>query len=220
MIASLTFLFSGVVAQAAPSPRAVAQDEPNAGAASDEYPEMEVAVGYSFLRVCPNCTFFNDFYMNGGGGAFVYNVKSWIGVKGEFVGYTTAGGFKKQLANLGVAGASGNLFTYTFGPQVKKQWGKFRPFGEFLVGAAHSNAYAKIFSAEKGALNTSGSQNAFAMQFGAGLDYVLNKRIQIRPAEIDCLYTRFGANSIPNYSGTQHSFKYVAGLNFTFGIKN
>lgn len=199
---------------------AVGQDSSSPQSGRETYPEIEVAAGFSFLCACPNISYFKHFYLYGGGGAAVYNIKSWIGAKAEFMGYTTSGGFENQFTHLGaVSAGSGNLFTYTFGPQVKKQWGWFRPFGEFLVGGAHSNAYAKIFSIETGVISGGGSQNAFAMQFGAGLDIPLTDHIQIRPGEFDCLYTRFSTNGIPNYSGSQHSFKYVGGVNFTFGKK-
>jgi hypothetical protein len=111
VIALLIVCFEGTAAQAAPSPKAFGQNEPDQETDANEYPEMELAVGYSFLRACPKVSFFNAFFMNGGGGAFVYNAKSWLGVKAEFMGYTTGGGFKKQLTNLGAAGASANLFT-------------------------------------------------------------------------------------------------------------
>jgi hypothetical protein len=207
----------GAVGQDSSSPKS-AGGKSSSQSRVEEYPEFEVAAGFSFLRACPNLSYFNDFYLFGGGGAVVYNIKSWLGAKGEFMGYTTSGGFTNQFTHLGAVGhGNGNLFTYTFGPQVKKQWGKYRIFSEFLVGGAHSNAYAKAFSIETGVISNGGSQNAFAMQFGVGLDIPLNDRIQIRPVEVDCLYTKFGANGLPNYSGTQHSFKYVGGVNFTFG---
>jgi opacity protein-like surface antigen len=206
------------VGQDSPNPKSAGGDRSSSQSAAEAYPEIELAAGFSFLCACPNISYFKSFYLYGGGGAAVYNIKSWIGIKGEFMGYTTSGGYKNQFTHLGAAGAgNGNLFTYTFGPQVKKQWGKFRPFGEFLIGGAHSNAYAKIFGIETG-FNSS-SENALAMQFGAGLDIPLTDRIQIRPAEFDCLYTKFSANGLPNYGGTQHSFKYVGGVNFTFGHK-
>lgn len=205
----------GAAAQYSSSPKTAGGNQ--SGPRSVEaYPEIELAAGFSFLCACPHIGYFNRFYFLGGGGAAVYNIRSWIGVKGEFMGYTTSGGFTNQFRHLGaVSAGNGNLFTYTFGPQVKKQWGKFRPFGEFLVGGAHSNAYAKIFSIQTARINS--SENAFAMQFGAGLDIPLNDRIQIRPVEFDCLYTRFSATGLPIYGGSQHSYKYVGGVNFTFG---
>ena len=207
----------GADAQDSSSPKTAGGDR--SGPRSVEaYPEIELAAGFSFLCACPQISYFNRFYFLGGSGAAVYNIRSWMGVKGEFTGYTTSAGYKNQFTHLRAAGAgSANLFTYTFGPQVKKQWGKFRPFGEFLVGGAHSNAYAKIFVIQTGFNNS--SKNAFAMQFGAGIDFLLNDRIQIRPVEFDCLYTRFSATGLPSYGGSQHSYKYVGGVNFTFGSR-
>ncbi len=187
-------------------------------AVGQEYPKMEVSLGYSLVNAHPDIPQFTSFNLNGGGGAFVYNITPWIGLKADFMGYTTSSGFKNDLAKLGYAGsASGNLFTYMFGPQFKKHSGKFQPFGEALFGAAHTNAYATILDAE-GISTGSSNNNAFAMQSGGGLDYVLNNRIQIRPFEVGYLYTRFGANGT-SYTGNQNNFKYAAGVNFTFGQK-
>ena len=188
------------------------------GAVAQEYPKVEASVGYSFVNVHPDIAKFTSFNVNGGGGSFVYNVTPWIGVKADFMGYTAGNNFTKQIQNLGYAGSiDGNVFTYMFGPQIKKHTGKFQPFGEALFGAAHSNAYATILNAE-GIQSGSSNNNAFAMEYGGGLDYVVNKRFQIRPVEVDYLYTRFGSNQV-NYTGSQNNFKYAAGVNFTFGNK-
>ena len=185
-------------------------------AVAQEYPKFEASVDYSLLNVHPGLSNFSSFTANGGGGSFVYNFMPWIGIKADFMGYTAGHGFNTQLNNLGYAGnVNGNLFTYMFGPQFKKHSGRFQPFGEALFGAAHSNAYATIFNAE-GFQSGSGNNNAFAMEYGGGLDINLSHHIQLRPAEVDYVYTRFGANNV-NYTGTQNTFKYAAGVNFTFG---
>lgn len=185
-------------------------------AGAQEYPKMEASVGYSFVNVHPDIPAFTSFNVNGGGGSFVYNVTPWIGIKADFNGYTAGNSFTKQIQDLGYAGnINGNVFTYLFGPQFKKHSGKFQPFGQALFGAAHSNAYATILNAE-GLQSGSSNNNAFAMEFGGGLDYTINKHLQIRPAEVDYLYTRFGVNGT-NYTGNQNNFKYAAGVNFTFG---
>src|SRR3974390_1049686 len=89
-------------------------------AGRETYPEIELAVGFSFACGCPNISYFDRFYFYGGGGAAVYNIKSWIGVKAELMGYTTSGGFEKQFTNLkAYFVGNGNLFTYTFGPQAQ-----------------------------------------------------------------------------------------------------
>jgi len=188
-------------------------------AVAQDYPKFEVPVGFSFVNVHPGISQLTSFNVFGGGGGFVYNVTPWIGIKADFAGYTQGSGLKNQLTSLGYAGqANGNVFTYMFGPQIKKHSGKLQPFGEALFGAAHSNLYGQIYTAQTGLVSASSNNNAFAMQFGGGLDYALTPHIQLRPVEVDYLYTRFGVNGT-SYTGSQNNFKYFAGLNFTFGGK-
>jgi len=104
-----------------------------------------------------------------------------------------------------------------FGPQFKKHSGKFQPFGEALFGAAHSNEFAQILQ-DEGIINKSSTNNAFAMEFGGGLDIPLTPNIQVRPVEVDYLLTRFGVNGT-TYTGSQNNFKYSVGVNFEFGGK-
>ena len=63
-------------------------------AVAQEVPVAEVAFGYSLINVHPNLAPITSFNLNGGGGAFVYNVTPWIGIKGELQGYATSSGFK------------------------------------------------------------------------------------------------------------------------------
>ena len=114
---------------------------------------------------------------------------------------------------------SGNLFTYMFGPQIKKHSGKFQPFGETLFGAAHTNLDANICRLEGGCGSGSGSNNGFAMEYGLGLDIPITQSIQFRPVEMDYLYTHFGSDHIAGASASQNNFKYVAGINFALGGK-
>ena len=195
---------------------------------AQEYPKMEVPVGFSFINVHPDITKITSFNVFGGGGGFVYNFTPILGIKADFEGYTQSSGLKSKLINAGytvTGNVSGNLFTYMFGPQFKKHSGKFQPFGEALFGAAHTNAYAnilKIICAPNSPTLCVGSgssnNNAFAMEFGGGLDLALTKSIQVRPVEVGYLYTNFGINAT-KYVGSQNNFKYFAGLNFVFGGK-
>src|SRR5208337_4152171 len=186
---------------------------------AQDFPKFEADFGYSLINFHPNAAAITSFNLNGGGGGFVYNITPLFGIKADLMGYTTSSGFKDSLKNLpGFSGsASGNLFTYMFGPQIKKHTGKLQPFGEALFGGAHTNAYGTILKAEGLAASGNGSNNGFAMEFGGGLDWAITKTIQIRPVEVDYLYTHFGSNHIVGYSASQNSFKYVGGVNFTFG---
>ena len=185
---------------------------------AQDYPKVEVPLGFSFVNVHPAITPITSFNIFGGGGGLVYNFTPILGVKADFMGYTQGNGLKSRLTNAGYVvngDVQGNLFTYMFGPQFKKHTGKLQPFGEALFGAAHSNTYANIFNTIHGVSGSSNS-NAFAMAFGGGLDFVVSRYVQLRPVEVDYLYTRFGVNGT-SYTGNQNNFRYVGGLNFTFG---
>ena len=185
---------------------------------SEELPRFEVNLGYSLVNFHPNFAPITSFNLNGGGGGVVYNLTPWIGIKAELMGYGTSSGFKDQIKNLGYGGsASGNLFTYMFGPQIKRHYGRLQPFAEGLFGGAHTNAYGTILTAKGELSSGGGSNNGFAMEWGGGLDWTVANHIQIRPVEVDYLYTHFGSNHVVGYSASQNNFKYVAGVNFTFG---
>ena len=185
---------------------------------AQEYPKVEVPVGFSFVNVHPNQAGITSFNVFGGGGAFVYNFSSLFGIKADFMGYTQGSGQKFYQDGTLVGNVSGNLFTYMFGPQIKKHSGKLQPFGEALFGAAHTNLDANVCKLE-GCASGNGSNNGFAMEFGGGLDIPITKTIQLRPVEVDYLATHFGSNHVAGYSAWQNNFKYVAGVNFTFGGK-
>jgi len=193
-----------------------------AAAVAQDVPKFEVPVGFSFVNVHPNLSPVTSFNIFGGGGGFVYNVTPWVGIKADFQGYTQGSGLKNALINNNIPvtyNVQGNVFTYMFGPQIKKHSGKFQPFGEALFGAAHTNLDANLCKLEGNCGSGSGSNNGFAMEYGLGLDIPITSSIQLRPVEVDYLYTHFGSNHIAGASASQNNFKYVAGVNFTFGGK-
>jgi len=52
------------------------------------------------------------------------------------------------------------------------------------------------------------------MEFGGGLDFPVSSHVQIRPADIDYLYTRFSSSKV---SASQNNFKYSVGLTVVWG---
>jgi hypothetical protein len=188
-----------------------------AAVAQNSYPKFEVPIGFSFVNVHPNQALITSFNVFGGGGGVVYNVTPMIGIKADFMGYTQSTGQKVSENGQVVGNVSGNLFTYLFGPQIKKHAGKFQPFGEALFGAAHTNLDANLCKLVGDCAAGNGNNNGFAMEFGGGLDVPITKSIQFRPVEVDYLYTHFGSNHIAGASASQNNFKYVVGVNFTFG---
>ena len=188
---------------------------------AQQFPKVELAGGYSYVNFHTNIPGTGNQNLNGGGGAFVYNLADWFGIKADFMDYAFGSGWTGKLHDLGYIGsASGNLFTYQFGPQLKWRPGKFQPFVEALYGAAHSSGYASALKAKgDGSYQLTGgggNNNAFAMELGGGLDIVLSKTVQVRPLEVDYQLTRFGYKT---YSANQNNFKYFAGINFTLGGK-
>jgi opacity protein-like surface antigen len=183
------------------------------------YPKFEVPIDFSFINVHPDFPKITSFNVFGGGLAGVYNFTPIVGIKADFQFYTQGSGVRNTLEHDGFPAGqlSANFVTYMFGPQFKKHSGKFQPFGEALFGAAHSNEFAQIL-VDEGIINKSSTNNAFAMEFGGGLDIPLTPNIQFRPVEVDYLLTRFGVNGT-TYTGSQNNFKYSVGVNFEFGGK-
>lgn len=189
-------------------------------ATAQSFPVAEVAGGYSYINFHPNLLSLSSESLNGGGGALVYNVNSWLGIKAEFMDYAFSSSWSTTLHELGYIGPAGaNLFTYQFGPQIKWRSHKWQPFVESLYGGAHSKGFASVLKARgdgSNVLTGNGTSNAFAMEVGGGVDIPLSKTVQIRVAEVDYQVTRFGYK---NYSANQNNFKYVGGINFTLGEK-
>ena len=187
--------------------------------AQDAAPKIELSIDYSYARFNPAHKYVPSTYsLNGGGGSIGYNFTKYIGVVAEFEGYgSNTQRFVIPPGNLCPSGCSGNvqanLFTYMFGPQVGIRTGKFRPFGHVLLGGAHSNAGANLYT-QIGTGAARPSASAFALAFGGGIDIPITKSgtVAFRPAEIDYLYTNFDING----SGGNSNFRYQAGVVFNF----
>lgn len=190
-------------------------------ALAQDHPKFEAGLDYSYARYSPSHKFIpNSYSLNGGGGSFDYNFTKYLGFKADFQGYAsnTQNFSIPAGSTLCPSGCSGkvqaNLFTYLFGPQIGIRSGKFRPYGHFLIGGAHSNAAGNLKTATASTSGTP-SNNAFALAFGGGLDIPINHRgsIAIRPAEVDYLWTRF---NIQTGQSSQSNFQYKGGIVFNF----
>ena len=197
---------------------------------SQEHPKWEIPLDYSYVHYQAidyesrngNYFFGQYFSLEGGGGGVVYNFSHKLGVKAEFQGYTSNTRVvivppgNPFLPAGGSASVSGNLFTYMIGPQFTLSRGKLRPFGEVLVGGAHSNVYKNAFNnLTFTGISGAPSNNAFAAAAGLGLDIALSRRFSIRPFEVDYLYTNFSSVLTAN----QNSWRYLGGVVLTFGGK-
>jgi hypothetical protein len=186
--------------------------------AQDQPTKIEMGVDYSLADYNPSIQGTSSQVLNGGGGSLVYFPRPWFGIKMDLQGYEN----RQQnfviptgnalLPNGGSFHVSGNLFTYMFGPEIKKR-GKIEPYGQLLIGGAHNNVYANLFTAT-GAPGASPNNNGFAFTVGFGLDIHINRAISVRPMEVGYLLTHFGTPFTG--SPSQNTFRYAAGINFNF----
>jgi opacity protein-like surface antigen len=201
--------------------KAFAQDQPT---------KIEMGLDYSLADFNPRIPGTSSQVLNGGGGSVVYFLMPSFGLKMDLQGYTNsqqnfvipppavmvtnpiAGAGQSASFQGGTFHVGGNLFTYMFGPEIKKR-GRIEPYGQLLIGGAHSNTYANLFTATR-ATGVAPDNNAFALTVGFGLDFHINKAWSIRPVEVGYLLTEFG-NPFTG-AKTQNSFRYAAGINFNF----
>jgi opacity protein-like surface antigen len=188
--------------------KAFAQDQPT---------KIEMGLDYSLADFNPRIPGTSSQVLNGGGGSFVYFVKPMFGIKMDLQGYSNSQqNFVIPASTLVPSGGTfhvgANAYTYMFGPEIKKR-GRIEPYGQLLIGGAHSNTYAKVFTAAL-ATGTAPENNAFALTVGFGLDFHINRSWSLRPIEVGYLLTEFG-NPFTG-AKTQNSFRYAAGINFNF----
>jgi Outer membrane protein beta-barrel domain len=189
-------------------------------AMAQDTPKFEVAVDYSYARYNATHNYASSYSLNGGGGGVDFNFTKYLGIKMDLQGYgsntqTFHAPSGSVICPLGCsANLQGNLFTYLFGPQIGIRTGKLRPFGQFLVGGAHSNVYGNLEKVNGIVLSKAPSGNTFALAVGGGLDIPVNHSgtIAIRPVEVDYLYTRFNNSA----TSAQSNFQYKGGVVFNF----
>lgn len=156
---------------------------------AQDAPKVEVFGGYSYMHFSvgnglPGSNF------NGGSGSVSFNVNNWLGIVGDFGGYHT-GSF--------VAGPSGSVITYLFGPKIAFRREKVTPFVQALFGGAH--------------LSAGGTLNGFATALGGGFDYNATPHLGIRVIQAEYLLTKI------NFGGpftSQNNVRVSAGVVFRF----
>ena len=191
---------------------------------AQEWPKVEVGAGYSYMRFAPSGPYTKGHSLNGGGGSLVYNWNEYLGIQMELQGYTSnTTGFTIPPTSTfprGLTGnVQGNLFTYLFGPQFKVRAHGIQPLAHLLFGGAHTNVYGNAFKTlcqpivGNCVVTKAPTANAFAMEFGGGIDIPINRTISFRPVQIDYVLTRF-SNPFTK-TNNQNNFHYSAGIVFT-----
>src|SRR5215472_2998674 len=191
---------------------------------AQEWPKVEVGANYSYLRFAPSGPYTKGHSLNGGGGSLVYNWNEYLGLKMDLQGYTsntTSFSIPPTLTfpNGLIGNVQGNMFTYLFGPQLKVRAHRIQPFAHLLFGGAHTNVYGNAFRTlcqpfvGNCSVSRAPTANAFALDFGGGVDIPINQKISFRPVQIDYLLTRF-SNPFTK-TNNQNNFHYSVGIVFT-----
>jgi opacity protein-like surface antigen len=170
-----------------------------AGAAqAQDHSKVDIFAGYSYLRFNPNTAGASSFSTNGGSASIAYNANNWLSGVADFGAY--------RNGNILNSGVDGTLSTYLFGPRVSyRHYDRITPYGQVLFGVAHASASIA---------GVSGSDNAFAMALGGGLDVGVSQHFAIRPVQLDYLLTRFkeGTGNAQN----QNNLRVSTGIVFRF----
>jgi len=115
----------------------------------------------------------------------------WIGLVTDIDGHYGSRSYPGFSANV-------TEHNFLFGPRVSLQVQRFRPFGEFLIGASHVRRSNGI----------SDSNTSFANAVGGGLDYRVAGPLAIR-GQLDWVTTRF-------YGATQNGVRLSTGIALHF----
>jgi opacity protein-like surface antigen len=177
-------------------------------AAAQDFQRFELFGGYRLLNqgIDPNLKSvgLDRITNHGWQTSFTVNTHKSLGLVADFSGAYS----HPEISGTQVADMS--TYTFMFGPRFVPVRGKVAPFGQFLLGAAHTK-----LSDTLGA-GVSDTRNGFAMRAGGGLDISLNKFVASR-TEIGWEHTRFDLTAISAGNNSQNHFHFSTGIVLRFG---
>ena len=166
-------------------------------------PRYELSGMYQYLNFSPGDPF-SSFSNHGATGSFTYNASRALGLAAE------VGWYRFKNRTVGGIPLNGTMQSYLFGPRLNlRKFDYFVPFAEFLVGSAHAGR----------AVIGAGTQNAFALATGGGVDMVLTKNFAWRVAQLDYFMTSYSGPALGT-SARQNSFRAGTGFVYRWGIPN
>lgn len=198
-------------------------------ARAQEPPRFEVFGGYSYLRGDLGDVSVNT---HGAIGSVTYNFDRVLGVKAEFGGHSGSINVPAQLNNAApgtttLFDARPSYFTFLFGPQFTyRKSERITPFAHVLLGGVRLKVRVPLDAIQfpqpgfpttpplpnlaTGVNFITGTDTAFGISFGGGLDIKLSKRAAFRLFQADYLLTRISPN-------TQNNLRLSTGLVIRFG---
>ena len=162
-------------------------------------PRVEVFGGYSYLHE-PGLN------LNGWNGSATFNLNRCVGITADFSGHYWSTSLNAPL--VGALEIRNRVHSYTFGPTVSlRNQTRFTPFVRLLAGGSHLTFAGTVASS-----TGSASEDHFTVVGGGGFDVALNRRIAVRPVQLDYHGVRFSP-------GWMNSMRYSAGVVFRLGEK-
>jgi Outer membrane protein beta-barrel domain len=187
-------------------------------AAAQDAPQMEMFLGYTYVRTSSTSNA-PSFDANGGGGQYAYNFNRWIS------GVADLG----VVHNGNIAGSQldNTIVGFLFGPRISLRHPRIRPYFQVLIGGVYSTSSLQIavepvlpispvLPGEAVTARVAASQTAFAMTAGGGLDVKIGKHVGFRPVQLEYFMTRI-QNLRTEGDNNQNNLRYSTGFNFTFG---
>jgi peptidoglycan-associated lipoprotein len=158
--------------------------------AQSDFPRAQVFGGYSYVRADTHDVLSGPQNLNGWNAQGSVNFNKWLGITADFGGYY---------------GSPGQVtihdYSFLFGPTLTYRTEHVAPFFHALFGGNHINASILGFP---------GSDTAFAMAFGGGLDLPVGEHFGVRLAQVDWLRTQ-------HFSSGQNNIRFSTGIMFNFG---
>jgi hypothetical protein len=208
--------------------------------AAQETPQYEIFVGGSYLRVHASGTELTqlinqpaiqyqqhnlNFNLYGWDGSLTENVNRWFGGELDVSGFYGSPGASFIYPASELASPSPNFAkrvpvvtlyqTFMFGPRLSWRKGRLVFFAHCPVGIAYVNTRlneAAVVPSDFVVLpsGTLKSSSGFALSPGVGIEMRLNRRLMIRPIQLDYLLTHL-------FGERQDNARVSAGVNVTFG---
>lgn len=183
-------------------------------AIAQDLPKVEVFTGYSFVR--------DEVTFHGFEVSVNYNINEFLGIKADFSRHSKNNITFFSSPDLGTSKGDLSAFSYLIGPQLTyRKHQLFTPYTHLLLGGTRLKTKVTItappspppFPSPFPPVQTiEGSDNAFTVALGGGLDINLTKTITFRAIQIDALITRSGGQ-------TDRDPRISTGLVFKFGYK-
>jgi hypothetical protein len=196
--------------------------------AVDDYKKGEFYIGYSNGQVdtgLDSGSSVGDFFrdranFNGFNASGVYNVNRYFGIKGDVSGTYNTTRFSDTFVDPGTGlpvtasfKTTNSLYNVVGGVQVKdnSREGRIKPFAHAMMGLGHVRTKVSDLQCSVvlncPVIEDSFSDNGVSGVFGGGLDFRLNKSIQIRAIQVDY-------NPIWIGSQVDHNVRIGAGIVF------